>query len=97
MAFHNRKRELDLLDDLYARPGGQLFVLYGRRRVGKRAKWGKRPNYRVGRGDGREKVGLGHGSKSISSVTMATKWLPRKAYALRFFIGGVAPSNLMPQ
>ncbi len=37
MAFHNRKRELDLLDDLYARPGGQMFVLYGRRRVGKTA------------------------------------------------------------
>ncbi|OGO42380.1 MAG: hypothetical protein A2Z04_08745 [Chloroflexi bacterium RBG_16_57_9] len=35
MAFHNRQRELTLLDDLYARPDGQLFVLYGRRRVGK--------------------------------------------------------------
>jgi AAA+ ATPase superfamily predicted ATPase len=35
MAFYNRKRELALLDDLYTRPDGQLFVLYGRRRVGK--------------------------------------------------------------
>ncbi len=35
MAFHNRSRELRLLDELYARTGGQLFVLYGRRRVGK--------------------------------------------------------------
>lgn len=35
MAFYDRKRELTILDDLYARPKGQLFVLYGRRRVGK--------------------------------------------------------------
>lgn len=35
MAFYNRKRELALLDEIYARPNGQLFVLYGRRRVGK--------------------------------------------------------------
>lgn len=35
MAFYNRKRELALLDDLYTRTGGQMFVLYGRRRVGK--------------------------------------------------------------
>src|ERR1051325_10336022 len=35
MAFHNRTRELRQLDELYARPGGQLFILYGRRRVGK--------------------------------------------------------------
>jgi AAA+ ATPase superfamily predicted ATPase len=37
MAFHNRQRELALLNDLYRRAGGQLFVLYGRRRVGKTA------------------------------------------------------------
>ncbi len=37
MAFHNRRRELGLLDELYARPGGQMLVLYGRRRVGKTA------------------------------------------------------------
>ena len=35
--FYNRKRELALLDKLFARPGGQMFVLYGRRRVGKTA------------------------------------------------------------
>ncbi len=37
MAFYDRQRELALLDDLYARPGGQMFILYGRRRVGKTA------------------------------------------------------------
>jgi len=35
MAFHGRKREIALLDETYARPGGQLLVLYGRRGVGK--------------------------------------------------------------
>lgn len=35
MPFYNRKRELALLDDLYTRSGAHLFVLYGRRRVGK--------------------------------------------------------------
>src|SRR5438132_13940020 len=35
MPFYDRSRELELLDNLYARLGGQLFVLYGRRRVGK--------------------------------------------------------------
>ncbi len=35
MAFYDRKREFALLDELYAKSGGQLFVLYGRRRVGK--------------------------------------------------------------
>jgi AAA+ ATPase superfamily predicted ATPase len=35
MAFYGRQRELLTLDNLYKRPGGQLFVLYGRRRVGK--------------------------------------------------------------
>ncbi|HKZ01399.1 MAG TPA: ATP-binding protein [Pyrinomonadaceae bacterium] len=37
MAFYDRKRELALLDNLYSRPQGQMFVLYGRRRVGKTA------------------------------------------------------------
>src|SRR5438552_8923326 len=37
MPFYNRKRELALLDDLYVRAGGQMFVLYGRRRIGKTA------------------------------------------------------------
>lgn len=37
MAFYDRQRELALLDDLYARQDGQMFVLYGRRRVGKTA------------------------------------------------------------
>ena len=37
MPFYNRKHELALLDDLYARPGGQMLVLYGRRRIGKTA------------------------------------------------------------
>lgn len=37
MTFHNRNRELTLLDEMYARPGGQMVVLYGRRRVGKTA------------------------------------------------------------
>lgn len=35
MPFYGRKRELTILDSLYKRGGGQLFVLYGRRRVGK--------------------------------------------------------------
>jgi hypothetical protein len=35
MPFFNRKHELALLDDIYQRPNGDLFVLYGRRRVGK--------------------------------------------------------------
>lgn len=35
MPFYNRKRELALLDDLHGRSGAHLFVLYGRRRVGK--------------------------------------------------------------
>lgn len=35
MAFHDRRHELEFLDELYARPGGQLLVVYGRRRVGK--------------------------------------------------------------
>jgi AAA+ ATPase superfamily predicted ATPase len=37
MLFYNRKRELALLDNLYARPAGQMCVLHGRRRVGKTA------------------------------------------------------------
>lgn len=37
MTFYDRKRELRLLDELFARSGGQMFVLYGRRRVGKTA------------------------------------------------------------
>jgi len=37
MAFHDRQRELAMLDNLYARQDGQMFVLYGRRRVGKTA------------------------------------------------------------
>jgi len=37
MAFYDRQRELALLDNLYTRPGGQMLVLYGRRRVGKTA------------------------------------------------------------
>ncbi len=35
MAFYNRGHELALLDEVYARSSGQMFVLYGRRRVGK--------------------------------------------------------------
>lgn len=35
MKFYNRKRELAQLDNLFHRPNGQLYVLYGRRRVGK--------------------------------------------------------------
>ncbi|MCC7362089.1 MAG: ATP-binding protein [Anaerolineales bacterium] len=35
MAFYDRTRELAMLDEQYSRPGGQLFVMYGRRRVGK--------------------------------------------------------------
>jgi len=37
MAFHDRRRELDLLDERYTQASGQMFVLYGRRRVGKTA------------------------------------------------------------
>ncbi len=35
--FYDRKHELGILDDLYVRPEGQMFVLYGRRRIGKTA------------------------------------------------------------
>lgn len=35
MPFYNRKRELAMLDDVYQLPNGHMFVLYGRRRVGK--------------------------------------------------------------
>jgi AAA+ ATPase superfamily predicted ATPase len=34
-AFVNRERELATLDELWAHPGSQFLVLYGRRRVGK--------------------------------------------------------------
>ena len=37
MTFYNRNRELRLLNEIFARSGGQMFVLYGRRRVGKTA------------------------------------------------------------
>ena len=37
MPFYGRRRELKMLDDIFARPHGKLFVLYGRRRVGKTA------------------------------------------------------------
>jgi len=33
--FVARQMELNLLDDLYRRPGAQLLILYGRRRIGK--------------------------------------------------------------
>lgn len=33
--FIGRKRELDFFEDKYNAPGGQLIVLYGRRRIGK--------------------------------------------------------------
>ncbi|MBC7248685.1 MAG: ATP-binding protein [Anaerolineae bacterium] len=35
--FWNRQQELNSLESIYARPGGQLVVIYGRRRVGKTA------------------------------------------------------------
>lgn len=35
MQFHGRERELDFLDELYRSSRPELFVLYGRRRVGK--------------------------------------------------------------
>ena len=35
MPFYNRKHELAMLDQVYRLPHGHLFVLYGRRRVGK--------------------------------------------------------------
>jgi AAA+ ATPase superfamily predicted ATPase len=35
VGFVNRERELTVLDELWARPGSQFLVLYGRRRVGK--------------------------------------------------------------
>jgi len=35
--FWNRELELDSLEGIYARPEGQLVILYGRRRVGKTA------------------------------------------------------------
>ena len=33
--FIGRKRELEAMDTLYNRPGFQMTVMYGRRRVGK--------------------------------------------------------------
>ena len=35
--FWDREQEMDALESVYARPGGQLMVIYGRRRVGKTA------------------------------------------------------------
>ena len=35
MRFYGRRRELAILDEAYQRPEGQMFVLYGRRGVGK--------------------------------------------------------------
>jgi AAA+ ATPase superfamily predicted ATPase len=35
MVFHGRTRELALLDQMYAKSAARLFLLYGRRRVGK--------------------------------------------------------------
>lgn len=35
MAFYGRTRELALLDQMYAKSGARMFLLYGRRRVGK--------------------------------------------------------------
>jgi uncharacterized protein len=43
MAFFARNQELQLLSDLYQRPGAQFLILYGRRRIGKTAlvtQWG---------------------------------------------------------
>ena len=37
MAFHGRQRELAMLDEAYRRDKAQLFVMYGRRGVGKTA------------------------------------------------------------
>ena len=34
-AFWDREHELDLLEKQYQQPGSNLFVVYGRRRVGK--------------------------------------------------------------
>ncbi|WP_333638723.1 ATP-binding protein [Pyrobaculum aerophilum] len=33
--FINRERELAWLEELYKKPGAQLVVIYGRRRIGK--------------------------------------------------------------
>ncbi|WP_187146740.1 ATP-binding protein [Pyrobaculum neutrophilum] len=33
--FFDRERELEWLEGLYRRPGAQLVVVYGRRRIGK--------------------------------------------------------------
>ena len=35
--FFGRKQEFNLLDKLYQSDGGQLLILYGRRRIGKTA------------------------------------------------------------
>ena len=35
MQFFGRKFELEGLEDIYEKPGFQLIVIYGRRRVGK--------------------------------------------------------------
>ncbi len=37
MAFYGRQRELALLDEAYRRDSAQLFIMYGRRGVGKTA------------------------------------------------------------
>jgi hypothetical protein len=35
LKFINRKKELEGLDTLYGKEGSGLFIVYGRRRVGK--------------------------------------------------------------
>ncbi|MCB0032318.1 MAG: ATP-binding protein [Anaerolineales bacterium] len=47
MSFVSREMELALLHDLYSRPGAQLLIIYGRRRIGKTAlatEWGQQLN-----------------------------------------------------
>ena len=49
MRFYGRRRELAILDEAYQRPEGQMFVLYGRRGVGKTVllgHWLERRKYR---------------------------------------------------
>ncbi len=83
--FVNRVNELSILDDWYARPGPQLGVVWGRRRVGKShllAHWagGKRAIYHVARNRA-----LGQELAALSAAAAPVLALPDRDLASRPF------------